>query len=54
MKSVITCICKCCFNCSNLEDCRQKGLACGESTNKDCVGIVDNDCPNFIEIKKEE
>lgn len=47
-----TCKEKCCFNCQKFDACRSKDMACGEPTNKDCVGVIDNNCPNFI--KKEE
>jgi hypothetical protein len=44
-KNNTTCKEKCCFKCQRSVDCPHK---CGEATDKDCVGVAYNDCPNFL------
>ena len=51
MKNKTSCRVKCCFHCTKVATCPAK---CGEPTDKDCVGVPYNDCPNFVKIAEKE
>jgi len=50
MKNKTNCKDKCCFDCekSNILTATPCQYKCGEVTNNSCIGVMYNDCPNFV------
>jgi hypothetical protein len=56
MKNKTNCKDKCCFDCekSNILAATPCQYKCGEVTNNNCIGVMYNDCPNFVRKQGEK